>query len=188
MPTRRRVSSCVESAATASMPASMARSTRSGSISTTTKGTPAWLQFAGGAAADAAEAANDVVILQIVDHAFFPPLADGVAELEFDDGLGHGADGDEDGGDAEDDEEGIEDASGARERMDLAVAHRGHGGQRHVEGIERRVVVDDGEADGSDGERGGEGHADEDKAPCEPVHGDVWIKYSGNARHAAQVC
>ena len=41
MPTRRRVSSRVESAATASMPASMARSTRSGLISTTTKGTPA---------------------------------------------------------------------------------------------------------------------------------------------------
>ena len=53
------------------------------------------LQFAGGAAADAAVAADDVVILELVDHAFVPPLADRVAELEFDDGLGHGADGDE---------------------------------------------------------------------------------------------
>ena len=106
-------------------------------MSTTTKGTPAWLQFAGGAAADAAESADDVVILEIVDHAFFPPLADRVAELEFDDGLGHGADGDEEGGDSEDDQEGIEDASGVRERMNLAVAHRGHGGQGHVERIKR---------------------------------------------------
>ena len=76
------------------------------------------LQFGGGAAAHASVAADDVVILQLVDHAFIPPLADGVAEFELDDGLGHGADGDEDGGDAEDDEEGIEDAAGVGERMD----------------------------------------------------------------------
>ena len=116
------------------------------------------------------------MILEIVDHAFVPPLANGVAELEFDDGLGHGADGDEDGGDSEDDEEGIEDASGVGERVDFAVAHRGHGGQRHVEGVERRVAVDDGEAHRADGESGGDGHEDEEKAPREPVHGDVWIQ------------
>ena len=97
-------------------------------------------EFAGGAAADASKSADDVVVLEIVDHAFLPSLADGVAEFELDDGLGHGADGDEDGGDAEDDEKGIEDASGVGEGMDLAVADRGHGGQRHVEGIEGRVA------------------------------------------------
>ena len=119
------------------------------------------------------------MIFQIVDHAFVPPLADGVAEFELDDGLGHGADGDEDGGDAEDDEKGIEDASGVGERMDLAVAHRGHGGEGHVEGIEGRVAVDDGEAHGADGECGADGHSNQDEAPCEPIHGDVRSSIAG---------
>src|ERR1035441_7599561 len=77
-PTRRSVSSWVESAAPASMPARLARSPRSGVR-----------VVARGAAADASESADNVVIFELVDHAFIPPLADGVAELEFDDGLGH---------------------------------------------------------------------------------------------------
>ena len=135
-------------------------------------------EFDGGAAADATESADDVVVFEVVDHAFFPPLANGVAEFQFDDGLGHGADGDEDGGDSEHDQEGIEHAAGVGERMDLAVAHRGHGGQRHVEGIEGWVSVDDGESHRPDGERGDDGHDNQDEAPREPVHGDVWTKYS----------
>ncbi len=71
-------------------------------------------EFVGGAAPDASEAADDVVVLEIFDHAFFPPFSNGVAELQFDDGLGHGADGDEEGGDSDHDEEGIEDAAGVR--------------------------------------------------------------------------
>ena len=107
-------------------------------MSTTTNGTPAWLQFRGGAASHAPEAADDVVILELVDHAFVPPLADGFAEFPFDDGLGHGADGDEDGGHAEDDEEAIEDATGVGERVNFGVPHRGHGDEGHVEGVEWR--------------------------------------------------
>jgi len=130
-------------------------------------------QFAGGAAADSSKSADDVVILEIVDHAFFPSLANGVAELQLDDGLGHGADGDEDRGDSEDDEKGIEDAPGVGERMDLTVADRGHGGQRHVERIEGWIPVNDGEAYGPDGECGDDGHSNQNEAPCEPIHGDV---------------
>src|SRR5262245_54967243 len=37
------------------------------------------LQFAGGAAPDASETADDVMILELVDHAFGPPFADHVA-------------------------------------------------------------------------------------------------------------
>src|ERR1039458_846515 len=136
-------------------------------------------EFARGAAADASESVDNVVIFELVDHAFIPPLADGVAELEFDDGLGHGADGDEDRGDSEGDQEGIEDAPGVGEGMDRAVAHRGHGGQRHVESVEGWIPVDDGKAYRPDGERGDDGPNNQDEAPREPVHGDVWIKYSG---------
>jgi hypothetical protein len=99
------------------------------------------LQLGCGPAADASESADDEVILELVDHMFVPPLANGFAELQLDDGLGHGADRDEDGGDPEKDEEGIENAAGAGEGMDFAVAHRGHGGEGHVEGIEGRVAV-----------------------------------------------
>src|SRR5262249_44316769 len=57
------------------------------------EGNTGMTQFASGAAADAAESADDVVVFKIVDHAFFPSFSNGVAELEFDDGLSHGADG-----------------------------------------------------------------------------------------------
>src|SRR6185369_293067 len=100
---------------------------------------------AGGAASDASEATDDEVILELVDHAFVPPLADDVAELQLDDGLGHGADGDEDGGNSEEDEECVEHAPGMRERMDLGVTDRGQRDQGHVERVEDRVMVDDGE-------------------------------------------
>ena len=52
-------------------------------------------QFRRGAPAHSAIAADNVVIFEFVDHAFVPPLADGVAEFPFDDGLGHGAHRDE---------------------------------------------------------------------------------------------
>ena len=60
-----------------------------------------------------------------------------------------------------------------RERMDFAIPHRGHGGERHVEGIEGGIAFDDREAHGTDDQRGGDGHADEEKTACEPGHVDV---------------
>ena len=71
-------------------------------------------QFRGRAASHAPIAADDEMILEFVDHAFVPPLADGVAEFPFDDGLSHGAHGDEEGSDAEENQEGIEDPARRR--------------------------------------------------------------------------
>jgi len=49
--------------------------------------------------------------------------------------------------------------------MDLAVAHRGHGGERHVEGIEGGVVVDDGEAYRADRQCPGDGKDGDQESP-----------------------
>ena len=38
--------------------------------------------------------------------------------------------------------------------MNFAITHRGHGGEGHVEGVERRVMVDEDEAYGPGGQRG----------------------------------
>ncbi len=137
------------------------------------EGDAGMLQFGGGAATDASIAADDEVVLEFFDHAFVPPLPDDVAELQFDNALGHGADGDEDGADAEDDEEGIEDPAGVRKRMDFAVPHGGHGGEGHVEGVEGWVSVDDGKTHSADGERRGDRQRGEKKSAGEPVHCDL---------------
>ncbi len=108
------------------------------------------LQFGGGAAADSPESTDDVVVFQLLDHTFVPPTAEDIAELAFDDGLGHCADSDENGGDAEEDQDRVEDAARARERMDLPVSHRCQGGEDHVEGVERRVMVNKNQANGPD--------------------------------------
>jgi hypothetical protein len=134
------------------------------------------LQFGGGAASHAPVATDDVVIFQFVDHAFVPPPVDGVAQFEFDDGLGHGADGDEDSGDAEHDEEGVEDARGVGEPV--AVAHRGHGGEGEIEGVENGVSANQAETHGSDRERRSDRHQDIEKTLCEPAHRSVRTKYS----------
>ena len=111
------------------------------------------LQFSGRAAAHAAESTNNVVIFQIVDHAFIAPFPDGFPEFQFDDGLGHDADGDENSRDPESEQKGVENAARAAKRQDFRVAHCGHGDERHVERVERRVVIDDGETSRADGQR-----------------------------------
>src|SRR6266851_5894783 len=62
--------------------------------------------------------------------------------------------------------------------MNLTVPHCGHGGEGHVERVERRVAVDPGEPDGADREGGGDGHHDEEKTAREPAHGMRHDKYS----------
>jgi len=84
-------------------------------------------QFLSGAAPHAPVAADDEVIFQLLDHAFAPPPVENIAEFQFDDGLGHGPDGDENGGNAEENEERVEHPPGMRQRMDLAIAHSRHG-------------------------------------------------------------
>src|SRR6185436_10645279 len=79
------------------------------------------------------------------------------------------------GGDSEENEEGIEDAGAAGERMDFSVTHRGHSGKGHIEGVERRIAVDHREPDGPDGEGGDDRHRDEEKAAREPAHEGVRI-------------
>ena len=99
------------------------------------------------------EATDDVVALQFVDHIFDPSLSEKLIELEFDRSLRHGAYSEKDDHHAERDEKGIKYAPGMAQRPNLAVAHRGHGGERHVERVEDRIVFDHHEADGSEGQR-----------------------------------
>jgi hypothetical protein len=51
------------------------------------------LKFITGVAADAAKTADDEMVVQVFDHVFFPAVAGGILQLEFNDSLGHGADG-----------------------------------------------------------------------------------------------
>ena len=129
------------------------------------------MQFLGRAAAHAAESANNEMILQFVDHAFIPPLVEDLSEFHLDDALRHGADSDEDDGDTEGDQECVEHAPAVAERMDLAIAHRGHGGERHVEGVERGPAFDQRETGGPHQQHQRNGDGDKEEAALETVHG-----------------
>ena len=63
------------------------------------------LQLVRRAAAYPAEAANQKVVLHLVDHTFFPALAKGVPEIQLDDSLRNGADRKKHGAHAEQDQE-----------------------------------------------------------------------------------
>ena len=70
--------------------------------------------------------------------------------------------------------------------MNLAVPHRGHRGEGHVKGVERRKPVDQRKPHGSDQQRGSDGQDDQEKTAGEPIHRVVSTKYNGNAARLRQ--
>lgn len=111
------------------------------------------LKFIGGVAAYASETADDEVVMQIVDHSFCPVFAVAVLQFKFDDSLGHGTNCDEHRADSEDNQKGVEDASGMAERPYLLIADGGDGGERHIEGFEPGIVFDEHKADSANKQR-----------------------------------
>ena len=98
------------------------------------------------AAAHAAETAQDDVALQFIDHVLDPSLSEKLIELQLDHGLRHRADGQQHEDHAEQNQKRVKDAARAAQRVNFAVADRGDGGQRHVERVEHRVMLDEDEA------------------------------------------
>ena len=84
--------------------------------------------------------------VELLDHPPGPPLSKVFSQFQLDDALRHGADGEEHDGDAEEDQEWIEDPAGMAERMNLVVTHGADGDHGHVERIEQWVVFDDRES------------------------------------------
>jgi hypothetical protein len=87
------------------------------------------------------------------------------------DGLSHGAHGDKESSDAEENQEGIEDPARRRQGMQLAVTHRCHGGEGHVESVERRVMIDKNEARRTDREGEDDRQQDEEETARLAGHG-----------------
>src|SRR5579883_139455 len=108
-------------------------------------------QFVRGAAAHAPVSAKDDVALQFIDHIFDTSLSEKLIQLQFDHGLRHGADRQQHDDDAEQDQEAVEDAACAAERVDLAIAHRGYGGEGHVKRVEHRIVFNHDKPNGATG-------------------------------------
>jgi hypothetical protein len=86
---------------------------------------------------------------QFVDHVPCPPLSEELIQLQLDQGLSHCPHRQKDRGHADHDEKRVEDPSGVAQTADLRIPDGGHRGQRHVEGIERRIMLDPHETNGS---------------------------------------
>jgi hypothetical protein len=136
------------------------------------------LQFRGCAAPHASIAANNKVVSQFLDHTLCAPLLQGIAELQFDDRLRHGANAHEDRRDADKDQERVEDPAGSAQWMDFVITDRRQRDQCHVEGIEWPIPLDQAEADGADGPRRHDREKNQQQAARQSAHGSgpdsVW--------------
>ena len=130
-------------------------------------------QFLGRAASHPAETAQDNVAFQFVDHVPHTPLSEELIQLQLDQGLGHRADRQKDRGHAKEDEKRVEDPPGVAQPANFRIPDRGHGGQRHVEGIEHRIVFDQHEADGPAREHQRQGDRNQDQPAPQMTHGII---------------
>jgi hypothetical protein len=110
------------------------------------------------------------VLVQGVDHFSSAPLSEILVELQLDDSLRHAADGEQHDGYAKEYQKRIEDLSGAAERVDFRVSYRADGDQRHVERVERRVMIDEDEAERSAGQDYDDRGRDQDEPVAEASH------------------
>ena len=121
--------------------------------------------------------------LQFFDHDFDPSLSEELVQLQFDHRLRHPADRQQHDDHAKQNQERVEDPARTAESTNLAIAHRGHGRQGHVECVEDRVVFDQDKADRATRER--ERHRDGDKRQAAPQVIHVFI-LNGNWRARAR--
>ena len=122
------------------------------------------------AAPHPAEAADDEVAFQFFDHFLDPPLSEKLIQLQLDDGLRHGSDGQQHHAHAEKNQERIEHPPDVAQRTNLAVTHGGHRGQRHVERIEHRIMFDENKPRRTAGKRDRQSDRDQSQAPRKMIH------------------
>ena len=91
---------------------------------------------------DAAEAADDEMIREIVEHAFPAPSGPARLKVSLHEPRHEKRKRVKNRGDAEDDDAAVEHPPGARQRVNLAVPHRRHRRDRHVERVEHVPAFD----------------------------------------------
>ena len=101
-------------------------------------------------ASHAPEAAQDEVVLQLIEHACAPPDFEPFGEAPLGEQRHEEREGVEERPDAAQDDEHRERAAGLRQRMDLAVPDGRDGDDRHVERVPQVPTLDEGVADRAD--------------------------------------
>ncbi len=104
----------------------------------------------------AAEAADDEMLLEVVEHARAPAPDPPLLKVTFDQPSHQEGERVEHGRDPEDHDPDVEDAPGVRQRVHFHVADRRHRHDGHVERVEDRPALDDDVAG-----RAGPDHGDE---------------------------
>ncbi len=121
------------------------------------------LQVAGDLAPDAAEAADDVVVGERVDHPLHAPDAEQVAEVPRDEELGDCCERVEERTDAEDGEHDLHDLAGDGVRLRKAADGCG-GVERPAEPVPEPDALADLQADGGDHEQRGDAEREQEDA------------------------
>ena len=128
------------------------------------------LQLMGRAPAYASEAADDDMVLQLVNHFPGPPFPKILREFQLDDHLRHAAHRQQQHGYAEEYQKRIENPPVEAEWMQLLVTNRGHRDQRHVERVERGIMLDPYESQRSAADNQQNSAAQNDQPSAEAAH------------------
>src|SRR4029079_16887291 len=101
------------------------------------KGNALLVQVVGDDPSDAAVAADDEVVANVIEHAYEAAFLEAAVESALDDRRGEQCGRVKGRADAAEDQDDGEDLADARQRVDFAKANGSHRGHRHVERVPR---------------------------------------------------
>ena len=135
--------------------------------------------------AHTAEAAEDEMVFQLIEHARAPPALDPLDEIALGEQRHEEREGVEERANAAQNDQNREHPPGLRERVHLSVADRRDGDDRHVEGVPEGPPFDDDIAEGAGGKSRGPAAAERAATPPTREARDAAAPDPGRRRHAS---